>query len=174
MKQRIINFGAIIAGFCALAMVVTTTGCSTLSPKSSTKSSPAPSTGTASATTTTAQPAAKENTPVYHDFGDIMVPRELSVVKKDSLIMTSGGATSGILVLKGSVDVDSLANFFENKMPVDGWRKMGAFRSARSILLFEKPTRWCVIAISEGNFSTKVEIWVAPMDNQQTDTGLTR
>lgn len=173
MKKRKINVGVIVAGFCALVMVVTTTGCSTLSPKSSTKSSPASSASTTTAATT-AQPAVKENAPVYHDFGDIMVPRELSVIKKDSLIMTSGGVTSGILVLKGSVDVDSLANFFENKMPVDGWRKMGSFRSARSILLFEKPTRWCVIAISEGNFSTKVEIWVAPMDNQQTDTGLTR
>jgi hypothetical protein len=56
-------------------------------------------------------------------------------------------------------------------MPVDGWSKVGSFRSARSLLLFEKATRWCAIAITDGQFSTKVEIWVAPT-NTVTQNGL--
>ena len=77
--------------------------------------------------------------------------------------MNTGGMTSGVLVMSGGVDANSLVGFFENKMPVDGWHKVGSFRSARSMLLFQKTTRWCAIAITDGNFSTKVEIWVAPI-----------
>lgn len=175
MKKRVAITQVISACLC-LGMMLALSGCSTLQSKSGSGSAATPSgtsVASSSPTSTSAQTAAKENTPVYYDFGDIMVPRELSVVKKDSLVMTSGGVTSGILVLKGSVNVNSLSNFFENKMPIDGWRKMGSFRSAQSIFLFEKPTRWCVIAITDGNFSSKVEIWVAPLDRQDA-SGLSR
>ncbi len=151
----------------ALCVAVALTGCSTL--KSGQKTTSKDTAATPPPTST----AVKENTPVYYDFGDIMLPRELKVDKDDSFVMTSGGMTTGVLALKGGVDVNSLVTFFENKMPVDGWRQMGAFRSARSIMLFEKRTRWCVISIADGQFSTKVEIWVAPI-KQDTGTALSR
>lgn len=176
MKKRDTNFAIITACLCALAMVVSISGCSTLSSSGNTDTSSPPAESASAETDAGAlvAPADDENAPVYHDFGDIMVPKGLNVVKKDSLVMTSGGVTSGILVLRGNVDVDSLSNFFESKMPVDGWRKMGSFRSARSIFLFEKATRWCVIAVSDGSFNSKVEIWVAPIDKQQTASGVSR
>lgn len=135
-----------------MIILLLTTGCSTLKSKQQTS----PSAGAAPA------PAAVETPPVYYDFGDVMLPRELKVDKGDSFVMNSGGMTSGILALKGSVDSSSLVTFFENKMPVDGWRQMGSFRSDQSIMLFEKQNRWCVILIKDGRFSTGVEIWVAP------------
>jgi len=133
-------------------MAVLSTGCSTLKSKESTTSS-----GPAAAT------AAADNTPLYYDFGDVMLPRELKVDKSDSFVMNNGGTTSGKLVLKGGIDSNSLIKFFENKMPVDGWRQMGYFRSAQSIMLFEKKSRWCVVLVTEGRLSTLVEIWVAPV-----------
>ena len=39
---------------------------------------------------------------------------------------------------------------------------ISAFKSPRTMMLFQKQTRWCVINITEGQFSTQVEIWVAP------------
>lgn len=164
MKRITMNWRVTVAIFCASVMVGVVTGCSTL--KSKGTATPQTASTDMPASTPSTTPAVQDSSPVYHDFGDIMLPRALSVDKKESLVMTANGVTSGILVLKGSLDVNSLSNFFENKMPVDGWRKMGSFRSARSIMLFEKETRWCVIGISDGTFSTKVEIWVAPMDKQ--------
>jgi hypothetical protein len=165
MKKRVEIFRGMVVCVCA-AMALTALGCSALNSKNS--ASPSASAATSEKSSVTASPAptaAKESLPVYHDFGDVMLPRELTLDKKDSFVMKTAGMTSGVLVLKGSLDINSLVNFFENKMPVDGWQKMGSFRSARSIMLFEKPNRWCVIGISEGSFSTKVEVWVAPMES---------
>ena len=30
------------------------------------------------------------------------------------------------------------------------------------MMLYKKQSRWCVISITEGQMSTRVEIWVAP------------
>lgn len=157
--SKIFHNTAVILIVSALTMVWMLAGCSTLNSnkKSSSKSTPPASSAPSAAA------IAKESVPVYYDFGDVMLPRELKVDKKDSFVMTSGGMTTGVLSLKGSVDVNSLVTFFQNKMPVDGWREMGSFRSSRSIMLFEKPARWCVISIADGQFSTTVEIWVAPI-----------
>lgn len=157
--SKIFRESAVVISISVLTLVWMLSGCSTLNTGNQ-------STSAANTSASVAPPAApeiKENVPVYYDFGDVMLPRELKVDKKDSFVMTSGGMTTGVLTLSGSVDGSSLVTFFQNKMPVDGWREMGAFRSARSIMLFEKSARWCVISIADGQFSTKVEIWVAPI-----------
>lgn len=136
------------------ALLLSVTGCSTLNSKDE---------GASYAASTEVSAVQPENSHVYLDFGDVMLPRELDLDKKESFVMNTAGMTSGVLVMSGGVDANSLVGFFESKMPVDGWHKVGSFRSARSMLLFEKKTRWCVIAITDGKFSTKVEIWVAPI-----------
>lgn len=147
-----------VVATCVGLMLVWTVGCSALKSKESTASGsyPAP-----------AASASREKAPVYYDFGDVMLPSDLKVDKKDSFIMNSGGVTSGILVLNGSLDANSLVGFFESKMPVDGWRKIGRFSSKRSLLVFMKQTRWCVIGVIEGQFATHVEIWVAPTESEE-------
>jgi hypothetical protein len=126
------------------------TGCSVL------KSKKAPST-TPSGTT-----PALRSTNVYLDFGDVLLPKKLKVDRGNSLVFSTSGITAGLLSLKGRVEVNSLISFFENKMPVDGWQLISAIRASRSMLLFKKQTRWCVISIIEGKISTRAEIWVAP------------
>jgi hypothetical protein len=148
-----------VVATCVALALVWTVGCTALKSKDSADTAsgsfPAP-----------AAPTSKEKAPVYYDFGDVMLPSDLKVDKKDSFIMNSGGVTSGILVLKGSLDANSLVGFFESKMPVDGWRKIGRFSSKRSLLVFMKQTRWCVIGVIEGQFGTHVEIWVAPTEKE--------
>jgi hypothetical protein len=150
--KRMIHVRKTAVALAGVMMMALLTGCSTLNSKGTSTSS-----GAAAPAATVA-----ENAPVYYDFGDVMLPRELKVDKGDSFIMSNGGMTSGALILKGNVDSASLVSFFKNKMPVDGWRQRGSFSSARSIMLFEKPNRWCVILITDGTFSTRVEIWVEP------------
>jgi len=110
--------------------------------------------------------ADKSSTPVYLDFGDILMPRELEVDKGASFIFKTMGLTAGVLSLEGSVDVNSLIKFFENNLTKDNWQQVSSFKSVRSILLFQKDTRWCVINITEKQFKTYVEVWVAPSANE--------
>ena len=153
MTKRALHQKTVAVLVLATAALLLVTGCSTLDSKDQ---------GASSSGSTGASAVQPEKSHVYLDFGDVMLPRELKVDKKESFVMNTGGMTSGVLVMSGGVDANSLVNFFENKMPVDGWHKIGSFRSARSMMLFEKTTRWCAIAITDGKFSTKVEIWVAP------------
>lgn len=140
-----------------LVAIFSITGCSAL------KSKKAPSTAPSRTT-----PAA-QSTNVYLDFGDVLLPKQLKVDRGNSFVFSTAGLTAGLLSLKGRVEANSLISFFENKMPVDGWQLISAIKSSRSMLLFKKQARWCVISIIEGQMSTRTEVWVAPtMDGQTT------
>lgn len=110
----------------------------------------------------------KEDAPLYYDFGDVLIPRELEVDKKSSYIVQSPGFLTGILSLKGNVERNSLIAFFENNMAKDNWRQISLFKSPRTstIMLFQKENRWCVISIDEKDYNTYVEIGVAPAMNE--------
>ena len=100
--------------------------------------------------------------PLYYDFGDVLVPQELKVDRKSSFVFQTPGLAAGVLALKGRVEPDSLIGFFQNNMVKDNWRLVSSFKSMRTIMLFQKENRWCVINITEEEFNTYVEIWVAP------------
>ena len=119
--------------------------------------------------------AAKDQGPVplYYDFGDVLVPAELKIEKKDSFVFKTPGLAAGVLVLKGNVDMDSLIAFFNNNMTKDNWETVTSFKSQRTIMMFKKDNRWCVINITDKDFSTHVEIWVAPTMAQEMG-GLTK
>jgi len=117
------------------------------------------------------QEQAQEEAPLYYDFGDVPVPPELSLNTKSSFVYQTSGFSAGVLVLKGSVELGSLIDFFENNMARDNWRTVSTFKSPRTLLLFQKESRWCVINITDDKYSTHVEIWVAPTLNPD-DSGL--
>ena len=98
--------------------------------------------------------------PVYYDFGDVLVPKELKVIKKESFLFSAPDLSAGVLSLKGRVDRDSLIAFFEDNMSKDNWSLVGAVKTPHSMLLFQKKTRWCVIEILEKTLDTRVKIWV--------------
>ena len=93
-------------------------------------------------------------------FPDVLTPSELKIDKKTTSILRTPGFSSGVLAMKGRVEMTSLVNFFKVNMEKDNWRQLSEFRSHRSMMLFSKTNRWCVIHISESEFSTYVEIWV--------------
>ena len=132
-----------------MIMVISVCACSSLSKKD--KSATAPSAKSASGV-----PA------LYYDFGDVLVPKELKVDKKSSFIYQTEGFSAGVLVLKGRVDSSSLISFFEKNMAKDNWQLISSFKSDRTMLLFQKARRWCVMNINDETFTTYVEIWVAP------------
>ena len=100
--------------------------------------------------------------PVYYDFVDILIPAELSLVKKSSFVYSTPSFTAGVLVFEGYVQGESLVNFFTTNMPKDGWTLKSSFRYRRVILSFEKEERSCLVSVAESRLKTRVEIWVAP------------
>ena len=132
-----------------LAMMISIGGCSSLTKKDDKATAP-------SAKSSSGVPA------LYYDFGDVLVPKELKVNKKASFIYQTEGFSAGVLVLKGRIETSSLISFFEKNMTKDGWRMISSFKSERTMLLFQKAHRWCVMNITDESFNTYVEIWVAP------------
>ena len=115
------------------------------------------------AASSSAEPAVQ---PMYYDFNDIPIPQELSLVRDDSYVFQSNEFRAGLLTLKGRVDLNSLINFFQTALPRQGWTPKGGFRYRRSILIFEKSDRSCIINIYDKLFQTYVEIYVAPADSR--------
>jgi len=108
--------------------------------------------------------------PVYYDFGDVLIPLELEVDKSSSFIYHAPGFTAGVLALSGRVEATSLIRFFENNMAKDNWKLVSSFKSPRTIMFFNKANRSCIINITEKSFSSEVEIWVAPTMNEGEST----
>jgi hypothetical protein len=113
----------------------------------------------------TAAPKGQQGKPPsqkYYDFGDVLVPTELKLDRKSSFIFQTPSMVAGVLALSGRVEMNSLIHFFETNMLKDNWEPVSSFKSVRTIMLYRKENRWCVINISETSFTTDVEIWVAP------------
>ena len=104
----------------------------------------------------------EKNAPLYYDFEDVLIPRDLKLNTKSSFVYHTSGLTAGVLVFTSKVDRSSLIQFFENNMAKDNWQAVSSFNSPRTLLVFQKETRWCVINITDNNWDTLVEIWAAP------------
>jgi hypothetical protein len=122
-----------------------------------------------------AKDAAKKNAkaPIYYEFEDVLIPKELKVNRDESFIYQTAGVSAGLLTLKARVEMGSLITFFEKNMREDNWRLISSFKSGRTMMLFQKENRWCVMNITQSGFdySTRVEIWVAPTMGE-TQSGL--
>ncbi len=90
----------------------------------------------------------------------------MSIVTDDSYVFQSGPLKAGLLVMRGRVDLTSVINFFQMALPREGWKPRGGFRYRRSVLVFEKPDKTCVINIYSSTFFTYAEIYVAPVESQ--------
>jgi hypothetical protein len=104
------------------------------------------------------------------DVEDVLVPSELKVDRRKSFVHHAPDSRAGVLLLRGRVEINSLVNFFENNMATDNWRLVTSFRSPRTMMIFEKPNRECIIFITKKQFKTEVEIWVAPRGESAAQT----
>lgn len=104
----------------------------------------------------------------YHNFDDILIPSQLKVNKRTSSIFETENLVAGVISLKGRMDVDALVEFFKNNMNKDNWSAVSMFKGPRTILLFEKGSRWCVITMTNGQYDAQVqvEIWVTPKSDE--------
>jgi hypothetical protein len=108
-------------------------------------------------------PAISAPRPLVYDFPDIPCPSELSRQEKRTFVIQSGPMKAGLLTLRGTrVDVRSLISFFQVAMPRENWKPKGGFHAERTVLIFEKPDKMCVINLVETTLYTYAEIYVVP------------
>ncbi len=100
----------------------------------------------------------------FYSFPDIPVPKELELVRDKSFVYETANVRTGVLVLKGNVDVNSLEQYFKTNMAKNNWRFMNSFKYATVILNYTKDDKAAHIRISRENWSTWVEVWVGPLD----------
>lgn len=98
----------------------------------------------------------------YYDFDDIPVPSDMKLVPKKSILFESTSVKAGVVYFEGRVDAVSLFDFYVNTMPQENWSLRSYFKYGQYILVFEKPTKDCIIHIQDGSFSTEMQIWVTP------------
>ncbi len=108
-------------------------------------------------------PAPPGPRPQILDFPDVPIPAELDIRSKSSNVFQSGSIKMGFITLRGRVESNSVLNFFTSALPREGWRLKGQFRYNRSLLIFDKPDKTCVILITDETIYTYVEIYVAPV-----------
>jgi hypothetical protein len=116
--------------------------------------------------TATPAPASTPAMPVSYDFPDVQIPAELELVAKDSYVFQGTKTKAGLLVFKGRVEARSVLDFFQISMPRENWQFKGGFRYKKSVLVFEKPERICLINVHESLFYTYAEVYVTPMGSQ--------
>jgi hypothetical protein len=144
MGKRVKGWIAAAAGM--MIMVLALGGCETMDEALGTHSEPSP------------PPA-----PRLYDFPDVFVPVELSLDRDDSFVYEYGGRKMGMLYLKGGVEVESLVNFFTDRMIKEGWTLVNSVKYSKVMLNFVKFDRNCQIFIEEKMLTTAVQIWVNPL-----------
>jgi len=98
----------------------------------------------------------------YYDFDDILVPKEMKLVPKSSLLFETPGLKAGVIFFEGRVDPVSLFDFFMANMPKDNWQLRSYFKYGRYIIVFEKPDKDCIVSINEKTLTTELEMWITP------------
>ncbi len=89
--------------------------------------------------------------------------RNWRLVPKATYVFQGPKTKAGVLVYRGRVDGKSVVDFFQTAMPRENWQFKGGFRTKRSVLVFEKPDKICLIAIYEDLYYTYVEVYLTPV-----------
>lgn len=99
----------------------------------------------------------------YTEFDDIAVPNELSRVPDRTFIYENSDFKTGMIVMEGRVENQSLIDFFVNQMSKDNWTRENSIISNVSTLVFKKPYKSCMIRITDGTYNTEVEIYAVEL-----------
>ena len=112
------------------------------------------------------EPVPKSEAPnvAYYSFPDIPIPKELELNRDKSFVYETSNLRTGVLVLSGNVDINSLEQYFRTNMAKNGWRFVNGFKYATVMMNYAKEDKAALIRIARENFSTWVEIWVGPLD----------
>jgi len=111
-------------------------------------------------------PTAPPPTGAYMDFNDVQIPTGLKLDRTESYIYQTEAIKVGVLSLTTSRPIPELVAFFRENMARDNWRQVSIFTFRKTVLLFEKQGKNCLVLMQpSGEFNQfRVEIWVSLAD----------
>ena len=77
----------------------------------------------------------------YYAFPDIPIPKELELVRDKSFVYETANLRTGVLILSGNVDINSLEQYFKTNMAKNGWRFINGFKYATIMMNYVKDDR---------------------------------
>ncbi|MDQ7836497.1 MAG: hypothetical protein RDU24_14035 [Humidesulfovibrio sp.] len=132
---------SILKSLLCLFLVLTLSACSGMATRSSADSVP---------TAGGSQAETYDNPNYYYLFDDILIPNGMEHSGDEDFSFDTQQFKAGIQIFQGRVIYDDLINFFLNNMVKDGWKKVSAVRSKKSILIFEKANKAAIIELNDG------------------------
>ncbi|MFW5906172.1 MAG: hypothetical protein ACOCTJ_01215 [Desulfobia sp.] len=139
-------------------LILTGQGCGTMSSSDSSEDMEPVSLSESNATSTPYHPK---------DFTEIKLPNIMELDRDKSMYVKSQDFNGGILHFSGRAEPNSLINFFENTMPGEGWSLAGSVKTRKTLLVYTKDDKTCMITIEDPNFSfsTQVILYIADKRN---------
>jgi len=92
-------------------------------------------------------------------FPHLPVPYALEKKASETVVFTTPDFHGGIFTLKGSISKESAAEFFQRRLPEEGWRLAGLLDSETCYMAFRNSTGGsCLIQIASANMGLKIEV----------------
>ncbi len=87
--------------------------------------------------------------------------------REKSMYVKSQDFNGGILYFSGRAEINSLITFFENTMPSKDWTLSDSVNTKKTLLIFTKPGKTCMISIVDPDFSfsPQVSFYIAKKNN---------
>ncbi len=102
------------------------------------------------------------------DIRDIPIPAELKWQRNDSMAIKTDSFRGGVLVYTGNAGILSLRDYMVAAMRDNQWRMVGETSSKNIMLAFVKPSKTCMMILSESFFKkTELKLYIA-IDNAAT------
>jgi len=121
----------------------------------------------ASSSASSESPASASGEVYYDLFGDIPIPRDMSVDRKRTLVSrTPNGPNIGLLTVSGRVELHSLNDAMIRNMARQGWTLRAATTGVKTMQIYEKASQYAVIYTYERTLYTDMEIWSAQRLNE--------
>ncbi len=92
-------------------------------------------------------------------FPHLPVPYELEKIGSETVVFTTPEFHGGIFTLKGSISKGTVMDFFQRRLPEEGWRLAGRLDSETCYMAFKDSTGGsCLIQIASANMGLKTEV----------------
>jgi len=95
------------------------------------------------------RPPAKLEPALALKFSDIPVPARFKYLDKESYVFQTKETRIGMLKYKGKASSEQIIQFYQEQMPLYGWKLVNAFEFGQKIFNFEKKEESCIVYIEE-------------------------
>ncbi len=107
------------------------------------------------------------NKPFYHSaYKEFLLPAGLILDKNETRFVHTDSFTGGNLRFTGKLEIESLADFFVNTLPKNGWNRVYSNVGSEMLQAYTKEKATCIIKITETSFKTVVDIYVADVSGK--------